>query len=61
MAKVGRVRCSFEGKPGVPESSSNMGMITSSIATIFGATLSNPPAMVLGDERISTEATGPFP
>ncbi|CAL5193707.1 unnamed protein product [Lathyrus oleraceus] len=61
MAKVGRVRCSFEGKPDVQESSSNIGMGTSLIAAISAATLSSPAAMALVDERMSTEGTGlPF-
>ncbi|GAU33245.1 hypothetical protein TSUD_333680 [Trifolium subterraneum] len=61
MAKVGRVRCSIEGKPDVQESSSKVGMGASLIAAISAATLSSPAAMALVDERLSTEGTGlPF-
>lgn len=62
MAKVGRVRCSMEEKPGVQESgpSSNMGMGASLTAATCAATMSSP-AMALVDERMSTEGTGlPF-
>ncbi|MQK89951.1 hypothetical protein EI007_26040, partial [Escherichia coli] len=60
MGKVGRVRCSTEGKPCVQESSSNMGMGASLIAAACAATMSSP-AMALVDERLSTEGTGlPF-
>ncbi|XP_024625401.1 photosystem II reaction center W protein, chloroplastic isoform X2 [Medicago truncatula] len=61
VAKVGRVRCSIEGKPDVQGSSSNIGMGASLIAAISAATLSSPAAMALVDERMSTEGTGlPF-
>ncbi|CAJ2633025.1 unnamed protein product [Trifolium pratense] len=61
MTKVGRVRCSIEGKPDVQESRSNLGMGASLIAAISAATLSSPAAMALVDERLSTEGTGlPF-
>jgi photosystem II PsbW protein len=61
LAKVGRVRCSIEGKPDVQESRSNLGMGASLIAAISAATLSSPAAMALVDERMSTEGTGlPF-
>ncbi|CAK8543533.1 unnamed protein product [Lathyrus sativus] len=61
MAKVGRVRCSIEGKHDVQESSPNIGMGASLIAAISAATLSSPAAMALVDERMSTEGTGlPF-
>lgn len=60
MAKVGRVKCSMEGKPSVQESSLNMGMGASLIAAACAATMSSP-AMALVDERLSTEGTGlPF-
>ncbi|KAJ1417534.1 Photosystem II PsbW, class 2 [Sesbania bispinosa] len=61
MAKMGRVRCSMEGKPSVQESkSSNMGMGASLVAAACAAAMSSP-AMALVDERMSTEGTGlPF-
>ncbi|XP_027351581.1 photosystem II reaction center W protein, chloroplastic-like isoform X2 [Abrus precatorius] len=60
MAKIGRVRCSMEGKPSVQQNSSNIGMGASMIAAICAATMSSP-AMALVDERMSTEGTGlPF-
>ncbi|KAJ7977304.1 Photosystem II reaction center W protein, chloroplastic, partial [Quillaja saponaria] len=61
MAKMGKVRCSMEGKPSsMHESGSNMGMGASLIAAACAATMSSP-AMALVDERLSTEGTGlPF-
>nr|AFK35192.1 unknown [Medicago truncatula] len=62
MAKVGRVRCSMEGKPSsVSESNSNIGMGSSLFAAACAAAMSSPAAMALVDERMSTEGTGlPF-
>ena len=62
MRKMGKVRCSMEGKSSksVQESDSKMGMGASLIAAICAATTSSP-AMALVDERMSTEGTGlPF-
>lgn len=61
MAKMGKVRCSMEKKPGAQESTvSKMGMGASLIAAACAATMSSP-AMALVDERMSTEGTGlPF-
>ncbi|KAK3031671.1 hypothetical protein RJ639_035039 [Escallonia herrerae] len=62
MGKVGKVRCSMEGKPAVEEisGSSNMGMGASLMAAALAATVSSP-AMALVDDRMSTEGTGlPF-
>ncbi|XP_027366095.1 photosystem II reaction center W protein, chloroplastic-like [Abrus precatorius] len=60
MAKVGRVRCSMEGKPSEKESNSSMGMGASLVAAACAAAMSGP-AMALVDERLSTEGTGlPF-
>ncbi|CAK9150054.1 unnamed protein product [Ilex paraguariensis] len=59
-ARVGKVRCSMEGKPAVEESGSNLGMGASLIAAACAATISNP-AMALVDDRMTTEGTGlPF-
>ncbi|CAI8602898.1 unnamed protein product [Vicia faba] len=62
MAKVGRVRCSMEGKPSsVNESNSKMGMTASLLSAACAAAMSSPAAMALVDERMSTEGTGlPF-
>ncbi|CAA3000977.1 photosystem II reaction center W, chloroplastic-like [Olea europaea subsp. europaea] len=58
MAKMGKVRCSMEGKP--PGSESNLGTGASLIAATCAAAMSSP-AMALVDERLSTEGTGlPF-
>lgn len=60
MAKVGKVRCSMEGKPCVQESGKKMGMGASLMAAACAATMSSP-AMALVDDRLSTEGTGlPF-
>ncbi|XP_050266403.1 photosystem II reaction center W protein, chloroplastic [Quercus robur] len=62
MRKMGKVRCSMEGKSSksMQESDSKMGMGASLIAAICAATMSSP-AMALVDERMSTEGTGlPF-
>jgi photosystem II PsbW protein len=63
MTKMGKVRCSMEGKPSnsmQQESSSKMGMGASLIAAACAATMSSP-AMALVDDRLSTEGTGlPF-
>jgi len=62
MAKVGRVRCSMEGKPSsVNESNSSIAMGSSLFAAACAAAMSSPAAMALVDERMSTEGTGlPF-
>ncbi|KAL2556843.1 Photosystem II reaction center W protein [Forsythia ovata] len=58
MAKMGKVRCSMEGKP--QESDSKLGMGASLIAATCAAAMSSP-AMALVDDRMSTEGTGlPF-
>lgn len=62
MRKVGKVRCSMEGKSSksMQESDSKMGMGASLFAAICATTMSSP-AMALVDERMSTEGTGlPF-
>lgn len=60
MGKVGKVRCSMEGKPVKEESSSSLGMGASLMMAAAAATMSSP-AMALVDERLSTEGTGlPF-
>lgn len=59
MGKVGKVRCSLEGKPTKEESSSSLGMGASMMAA--AAASSSPAAMALVDERLSGEGTGlPF-
>ncbi|KAL3531272.1 hypothetical protein ACH5RR_010594 [Cinchona calisaya] len=61
MTKMGRVRCSMEGKSGVEEKESKLGMGGSLMAAACAATMSSPAAMALVDERLSTEGTGlPF-
>lgn len=61
MAKVGKVRCSMEGKAGVQESGSKVSMGASLIAAASAAAMSSPAGMALVDERLSTEGTGlPF-
>lgn len=61
MAKMGKVRCSVEGKSGGQESESKLGMGASLLAAACAATMSSPAAMALVDERMSTEGTGlPF-
>ncbi|KAF7804682.1 chloroplast photosystem II PsbW protein [Senna tora] len=61
IGKVGRVRCSMEGKPSVQKKDgSMMGMSASLMAAVYAASMSSP-AMALVDERMSTEGTGlPF-
>ncbi|KAK7277582.1 hypothetical protein RJT34_22597 [Clitoria ternatea] len=60
MGKVGRVRCSMEGKATMQEKRSNVGMGASLLAAASAAVMSGP-AMALVDERLSTEGTGlPF-
>ncbi|MFS7902145.1 putative photosystem II PsbW, class 2 [Helianthus anomalus] len=64
MSKMGKVRCSMEGKPVVTsdENASKLRMGASSLmAAAMAATMSSPAAMALVDERMSTEGTGlPF-
>lgn len=63
MAKVGKVRCSMEGKVGVQESGSlKVGLgLGASLVAAAAAAMSRPAAMALVDERLSTEGTGlPF-
>ncbi|KAK9057358.1 hypothetical protein SSX86_022193 [Deinandra increscens subsp. villosa] len=64
MSKMGKVRCSMEGKPAVTsdEAASKLRMGMSSLmAAAMAATVSSPAAMALVDERMSTEGTGlPF-
>ncbi|KAM3341336.1 photosystem II reaction center W protein, chloroplastic [Capsicum galapagoense] len=59
FGKVGKVRCSMEGKP---KGESNLGIGESLMAAaVAAASMSNPTAMALVDERMSTEGTGlPF-
>ncbi|CAA2975710.1 photosystem II reaction center W protein, chloroplastic-like [Olea europaea var. sylvestris] len=58
VAKMGKVRCSMEGKP--QETESKLGMGASLTASTCAAAMSSP-AMALVDERMSTEGTGlPF-
>ncbi|CAN4093346.1 unnamed protein product [Withania somnifera] len=58
MSKGGKVRCSMEGKP---KGESKLGMGESLMAAVVAASMSNPAAMALVDERMSTEGTGlPF-
>ncbi|MCD9559480.1 hypothetical protein HAX54_017439 [Datura stramonium] len=58
MSKVGKVRCSMEEKP---KGESKLGMGESLMAAAVAASMSNPAAMALVDERMSTEGTGlPF-
>lgn len=59
MAKMGKMRCSMEGKP--QESDSNLGMGASLMAAATCAVTMSGPAMALVDERMSAEGTGlPF-
>ncbi|KAL4588106.1 hypothetical protein LXL04_000985 [Taraxacum kok-saghyz] len=64
MSKMGKVRCSMEGKPSVTsdEVAPKLRMGASSLmAAALAATMSSPAAMALVDERMSTEGTGlPF-
>ncbi|KAL3517644.1 hypothetical protein ACH5RR_020233 [Cinchona calisaya] len=62
MTKMGEVRCSVEGKSGMEENESKLGMGASLMAAACAAaTMSSPAAMALVDERMSTEGTGlPF-
>ncbi|KAJ0621082.1 putative photosystem II PsbW, class 2 [Helianthus annuus] len=64
MSKMGKVRCSMEGKPTVTsnDGASKLKMGASSLmAAAMAATMSSPAAMALVDERMSTEGTGlPF-
>ncbi|XP_076960985.1 photosystem II reaction center W protein, chloroplastic-like [Bidens hawaiensis] len=64
MSKMGKVRCSMEGKPAVTsdDGASRLRMGASSLmAAAVAATMSSPAAMALVDERMSTEGTGlPF-
>lgn len=56
MAKMGKMRCSMEGKP--QESDSNLGMRASLMAAATCAATMSGPAMALVDERMSAEGTG---
>lgn len=58
ISKVGRVRCSMEGK----QSESKKGMMQmGASASLMAAAMWSSPAMALVDERLSTEGTGlPF-
>ncbi|XP_047980721.1 photosystem II reaction center W protein, chloroplastic [Salvia hispanica] len=59
ISKMGRVRCSVEGKP--EGSDSKLGMGGSMMAAAVAAAMSSPAAMALVDDRMSTEGTGlPF-
>ncbi|KAL2535728.1 Glutathione reductase [Forsythia ovata] len=59
MPKMGKVRCSMEGKP--QESDSKLGMGASLMAAAACAANISGPAMALVDDRMSTEGTGlPF-
>ncbi|KAK1428373.1 hypothetical protein QVD17_17206 [Tagetes erecta] len=64
MSKMGRVRCSMEGKSAVTsdDGASKLRMGAQSLmAAAVAATMSSPAAMALVDERMSTEGTGlPF-
>ncbi|XP_076960963.1 photosystem II reaction center W protein, chloroplastic-like [Bidens hawaiensis] len=64
MSKMGKVRCSMEGKPAVTsdDGASRLRMGASSLmAAVVAAAMSSPAAMALVDERMSTEGTGlPF-
>ncbi|KAH0636849.1 hypothetical protein KY289_036764 [Solanum tuberosum] len=58
MSKGEKVKCSMEGKP---KGESKLGMGESLMAAAVAASMSNPVAMALVDERMSTEGTGlPF-
>ncbi|XP_042006701.1 photosystem II reaction center W protein, chloroplastic-like [Salvia splendens] len=60
FSKMGRVRCSVEGKPEESDDS-KLGMGGSMMAAAVAAAMSSPAAMALVDERLSTEGTGlPF-
>ncbi|CDP03696.1 unnamed protein product [Coffea canephora] len=60
MTKMGKVRCSIEGKSGAEENESKLGMGASLIAAACAATMSSP-AVALVDERMTTEGLGlPF-
>lgn len=59
ISKMGRVRCSVEGK--AEGSESKLGMGGSMMAAAVAAAMSSPAAMALVDDRMSTEGTGlPF-
>ena len=64
MSKMGKVRCSMEGKPAITseEVAPKLRMGAPSLmAAAATATMSSPAAMALVDERMSTEGTGlPF-
>ncbi|CAH1417751.1 unnamed protein product [Lactuca virosa] len=64
MSKMGKVRCSMEGKATVASNDVphklSMGASSLMVAAV-AATMSSPAAMALVDERMSTEGTGlPF-
>ncbi|KAD3338303.1 hypothetical protein R6Q59_027023 [Mikania micrantha] len=64
MSKMGKVRCSMEGKPTITsdDGASKLRMgVPCLMAAAVAATMSSPTAMALVDERMSTEGTGlPF-
>ncbi|KAL7599115.1 photosystem II reaction center W protein, chloroplastic [Lactuca sativa] len=64
MSKMGKVRCSMEGKPTLASNDvpHKLSLGASSLmAAAVAATMSSPAAMALVDERMSTEGTGlPF-
>ncbi|GJS18726.1 photosystem II reaction center W protein, chloroplastic-like protein [Tanacetum coccineum] len=64
MSKMGKVRCSMEGKPAITseEVAPKLRMGAPALmAAAVAATMSSPAAMALVDERMSTEGTGlPF-
>ncbi|KAL8214992.1 hypothetical protein R6Q57_004441 [Mikania cordata] len=64
MSKIGKVRCSMDGKPAITSDdvASKLRMGAQSLmAAAVAATVSSPAAMALVDERMSTEGTGlPF-
>ncbi|KAD3338302.1 hypothetical protein R6Q59_027024 [Mikania micrantha] len=64
MSKMGKVRCSMDGKPVMTSDdvASKLRMGAQSLmAAAVAATVSSPAAMALVDERMSTEGTGlPF-
>ncbi|KAK1357122.1 PSII 6.1 kDa protein [Heracleum sosnowskyi] len=60
MPKVGKVRCSMEGKPSSSRDS-KLGMGASLVGLATAGAMSSPVALALVDERLSTEGTGlPF-
>ncbi|GKB49445.1 photosystem II reaction center W protein, chloroplastic-like protein [Tanacetum coccineum] len=61
MSKMGKVRCSMEGKPAITskEVAQKLRMGAPALmAAAVAATMSSPAAMALVDERMSTESVG---